>query len=89
VSVLGDEATRADSLDGLRSAHGYLQSRLAGELRLKHTPTLTFQYDDSVDRGMRVSGLIDRVVGRKPLPDRRDREQIDTPSEIAEDGHDD
>lgn len=59
VSVLGDDQVRADSLEGLRSAHGYLQSRVAGELRLKHTPTLTFDYDDSVLRGMRISQLID------------------------------
>jgi ribosome-binding factor A len=58
VSVLGDEQTRGASLAGLRSAHGYLQSRLARELRLKHTPALTFEYDDSVDRGMRMTELL-------------------------------
>jgi ribosome-binding factor A len=58
VSVLGDDAERAASLDGLRSAVGYLQARLATELRLKHTPTLTFGYDESIDRGMRISQLI-------------------------------
>ncbi len=62
VSVLGDEQTRAESIEGLRSAHGYLQSRVAAELRLKHTPTLTFDYDESVDRGMRISQLIDSVT---------------------------
>jgi ribosome-binding factor A len=61
VSVLGDEQARADSLEGLRSAHGYLQSRVAAELRLKHTPTLTFEYDDSVDRGMRISALLESL----------------------------
>jgi ribosome-binding factor A len=60
VSVLGPEAERAASLDGLRSAHGFLQRKVAGELRLKHTPTLDFLYDESVDRGMRISELIDR-----------------------------
>jgi ribosome-binding factor A len=60
VSVLGDDAGRADSLEGLRSAHGYLQSRLASELRLKHTPTLTFDYDESIDRGMRITELLAR-----------------------------
>src|SRR5690242_11756994 len=50
VSVLGTETIRRRSLDGLRSAQGYLQKRVAGELRLKHTPSLEFAYDDSVDR---------------------------------------
>jgi ribosome-binding factor A len=59
VSVLGDEQTREDTLAGLRSAHGFLQGRVAAELSLKHTPTLTFEYDESITRGMRISKLID------------------------------
>jgi ribosome-binding factor A len=59
VSVLGDERQRELSLEGLRSAHGVLQRRIAAELTLKHTPTLTFVYDDSVDRGMRIGELLD------------------------------
>ena len=59
VSVLGDESVRAATLDGLRSAHGFLQRRVASELTLKHTPALTFEYDPSVDRGMRISQLLD------------------------------
>jgi ribosome-binding factor A len=60
VSVLGDERARSSSLEGLRSAHGFLQGRVAAELSLKHTPTLTFKYDESVDRGMRITELLDR-----------------------------
>jgi ribosome-binding factor A len=59
VSVLGDDATREASLEGLRSAHGFLQGALASQLTLKHTPTLTFEYDESVDRGMRISRLLE------------------------------
>jgi ribosome-binding factor A len=59
VSVLGDDAAREGSLEGLRSAHGFLQRRLASELTLKHTPALTFEYDDTVDRGMRISEILD------------------------------
>jgi ribosome-binding factor A len=64
VSVLGSAEERTLSLEGLRSAHGFLQRRVAGELRLKHTPTLEFEYDDTVDRGMRISELIDRELGK-------------------------
>jgi ribosome-binding factor A len=46
-------------MDGLESAHGYLQRRVAGELRLKNTPTLHFLYDDSADRGLRIAELIE------------------------------
>ena len=45
-------------MDGLRSARGFLQHRVATELTLKHTPSLTFEYDDSIDRGMRISRLL-------------------------------
>ncbi len=60
VSVLGDARRREQSLEGLQSAHGFLQRRVADQLRLKHTPTLRFAYDDSVDRGMRISELLDK-----------------------------
>jgi ribosome-binding factor A len=60
VSVLGNTGVRKRSMQGLASAHGILQSAVARELRLKHTPTLEFVYDDTAERGMRISQLIDR-----------------------------
>ena len=59
VSVLGSEEERVATLDGLRSAHGVLQAKIASEVRMKRTPTLEFRYDDSVDQGMRVTELLD------------------------------
>ena len=64
VSVLGDSAAQEATLDGLRSAHGVLQRAVARELRLKHTPALEFVYDDTAERGMRISELIDREAER-------------------------
>jgi ribosome-binding factor A len=67
VSVLGagggpsDEQERGDSLQGLQSAHGFLQGRLAAELRMKRTPTLEFIYDDTTDRALRVDELLDEI----------------------------
>jgi ribosome-binding factor A len=63
VSVLGDKGARKRSMQGLRSAHGILQRAVASELRLKHTPTLEFVYDDTSERGMRIAELIDREAG--------------------------
>jgi ribosome-binding factor A len=62
VSVLGSERKREESLAGLAAAHGVLQSHLAKELRLKRTPQLTFEYDPSVERGVRMSQLIDELA---------------------------
>jgi ribosome-binding factor A len=59
VSVLGGESERERALEGLRSSHGFLQGKIAAELRIKRTPTLTFHYDESVDRGVRISRLLD------------------------------
>ena len=63
VSVLGDQGVRKRSMQGLQSAHGVLQRAVARELRLKHTPTLEFLYDDTSERGMRIAELIDREAG--------------------------
>jgi ribosome-binding factor A len=60
VSVLGTDPVRRRSLDGLRSAHGYLQRRVADELKLKHTPTLDFVYDDTLDKAQRIDALLQR-----------------------------
>jgi ribosome-binding factor A len=60
VSVLGNASVRKRSLQGLESAHGVLQRMVASELRLKHTPTLEFVYDDTAERGFRIAELIDR-----------------------------
>ena len=63
VSVLGSVRKRNASLAGLAAAHGVLQARIARELRLKRTPQLAFEYDPSVERGVRMTQLIDELVG--------------------------
>ncbi|HVM17496.1 MAG TPA: 30S ribosome-binding factor RbfA [Gaiellaceae bacterium] len=62
VSVLGGEKKRAAALRGLDASHGVLQARLARELRMKRTPTLTFEYDPSVEHGVRMTQLIDELA---------------------------
>jgi ribosome-binding factor A len=59
VSVLGSDSERAETLAGLDSAHGLMQQAIGRDLRLKHTPTLQFVFDESIDRGMRISELLD------------------------------
>ncbi len=62
VSVLGNEKKRAATLRGLEAAHGLLQARLGRQLRMKRTPQLTFEYDPSVERGVRMTQLIDELA---------------------------
>jgi ribosome-binding factor A len=67
VSVLGadggpsDAQEREATLEGLRSAHGFLQARVGEELHLKRTPTLEFFYDDTTDRALRVESLLGEI----------------------------
>jgi ribosome-binding factor A len=60
VSVFGDPTERDDTLEALRSSHGVIQSRIAAETRMKRTPTLTFHYDDTIEKGVRISHLLDQ-----------------------------
>ena len=58
VSVLGDASVREASLEGLRSAHGFLQARVAASLRMKHTPQLDFAYDETAEKAFALEALI-------------------------------
>jgi ribosome-binding factor A len=58
VSVLGDPEAVEASLEGLRSAHGYLQGRVGSELRLKNTPALQFIHDDTAERAQRLERIL-------------------------------
>src|SRR5438876_9353866 len=62
VSVLGSDKKRQQTLARLDAAHGVLQARVARELRMKRTPQLAFEYDPSVERGVRMSRLIDELA---------------------------
>ena len=64
VSVLGTDAERDDTLAALQASHGYLQASVGRELRMKRTPRLVFVHDDSIERGARLSELIDRETGQ-------------------------
>ena len=62
VAVLGNERKQKATLEGLESAHAYLQGCVARELRLRRTPHLSFEYDPSVERGIRMTKLIDELA---------------------------
>ncbi len=62
VSVLGSEEERDDSLVGLTSSRGHLQAAIAAEVRMKRTPTLEFRHDEAIDRGFRISELLEQAA---------------------------
>jgi ribosome-binding factor A len=74
VSVLGSAKKRSATLAGLDSARGVLQAKINRELSLRRTPTLTFAYDDSVERGVRMTKLIDDLAADLPPDDESDED---------------
>jgi ribosome-binding factor A len=62
VSVLGAERKRTQTIAALQAAHAVLQARIARELHLKRTPQLAFEYDPTVERGVRMTKLIDELA---------------------------
>jgi phosphoesterase RecJ-like protein len=67
VSVLGSERERERTLAGLEAARGVLQAQVARELRLRRTPVLAFEYDPTVERGVRLTKLIDELAPEAPM----------------------
>ena len=70
VSVLGSAKEQERTLDGLRSAHGVLQTQVARELGTRRTPVLTFEYDPAIERGVRLTKLIDELAPAEPDEER-------------------
>jgi len=69
VSVLGGEDKLRRTLEGLEAARGVLQAKINEQLRLRRTPQLTFEYDPSVERGVRMTKLIDELAPDVPAED--------------------
>jgi ribosome-binding factor A len=62
LSVLGGEKEKTEAMQGITGATGYIRKLLAERVNLRQTPELQFIYDDAIERGIRISKLIDEVV---------------------------
>lgn len=71
ISVLGTEEQKLQAIDGLESSKGFLRSIVAKELRLRVTPELRFQLDETYDQARKMDKLIDEAMGRK-TPEKED-----------------
>jgi ribosome-binding factor A len=69
VSVFGSESDQERTLEGLDAARGVLQAQVARELQLRRTPVLTFEYDPTVERGVRLGKMIDDLASEDPPND--------------------
>lgn len=62
ISVLGDEEARVNTLQGLKSAEGFIKRQLAKIINLRNTPEITFVMDQSIEYGVNMSRKIDEVI---------------------------
>ncbi len=62
ISVLGDEKEQADTVEGLRSAEGYIRRELARTLNMRNTPEIKFVLDQSIEYGVTMSKKIEEVT---------------------------
>ena len=65
VSSIGSQEEKQETLSVLASASGFFRRELARRLKLRYTPVLIFQWDDSIERGDHLSQLIDGVTSEK------------------------
>ena len=61
-TVLGDSARQQEALAALDHANGFLRTQLAGQVRLRLAPELTFELDSSAEYGRRIDDLLDQVA---------------------------
>lgn len=62
ISVVGDEESQAKTLAGLKSAEGFIRSKLAKTVNLRNTPEIRFVLDQSIEYGVKMSKMIDEVT---------------------------
>ena len=62
ISVLGSEEAGKETIQGLKSAEGYIRRELARRVNLRNTPKLQFIFDQSIEYGVNMSHLIDQVA---------------------------
>lgn len=83
VSTMGDDTEKAEMLEGLHQAKGYLRSQVAESLNLRLAPDLRFFLDDSLERGNQMEALIEKVRAEDKARDERLKGQS-----LHEDGED-
>lgn len=61
ISVLGDEEQRENTLRGLAKAKGFIRSEIGQRIRLRKTPEILFEFDESIDYGYRIESLLHQI----------------------------
>jgi len=67
VSIYGDPAAQAATMEGLHSAEGFVRSEIGRRIRLRYTPEVKFEQDVSLERGDRIMALLQQLKKDPPL----------------------
>lgn len=58
ISVLGDETEKAETLEGLEKAKGFIRSEIGQRIRLRKTPEITFEFDEAHAYGNHIDSIL-------------------------------
>ncbi|MDT9023966.1 MULTISPECIES: 30S ribosome-binding factor RbfA [Rossellomorea] len=61
ITVLGGEDQRENTLKGLAKAKGFIRSEVGQRIRLRKTPEIIFEFDESIDYGNHIETLLRKV----------------------------
>jgi len=64
-TVIGSDAEKKDTEQGLNSARGYIRKELGKNLRMRYVPDIVFRYDASVDYGSRIESLLKKIATKE------------------------
>ena len=66
VSIYGTDEAKVETMEGLKSATGYVRSELGARVRLRRTPEVLFLEDRSIERGNKVLALLNQLNHQRP-----------------------
>lgn len=86
VSIYGSDEARAETMEGLQAATGYIRRELGHRVRLRRTPEVIFLEDRSIERGTRILTLLNQISEERKQHHPEDQEEdVDlNESEISE-----
>ena len=61
ISVMGDEETKKNAMQGLKSAAGFIRRELGKRIDLRYTPEFVFELDDSIEHGANIERLLNNI----------------------------
>ena len=62
ISIMGDDEKQQETMKALEKARGFIRSRMAEEIQVRHVPEIDFRLDRSIEHGIRISSLLDKIM---------------------------